>query len=404
MADSFSDAPAKQAAPSGDNFAALLAREPVADTFSEGSSSRTQGGGRQETITDRSGDGRKYPEGVLAKIKQIETRDSAAPSEPAGETPADVTPAADPPTESVAPAEPPPSPEIVEYRSRAERSEAANKALLAEIETLKKNKPAPAAHKLLAEAGDTYIEDQLGGVRKLIAASMGIEDPADKRVDAELRDLFTDLTAHNLGVTPEESHLAKREAARARQLLAREKRERKAEEATSVEKAQADAEAKKADDAATFIGNRLATERDGKAVKDSFPLLHQFAETLDGKKPEALIWEVLQRETKTGRLQLTQDDDANIAAAAKLIESHYQDLAEKLGKARPTTSTAQPQQPTTTSASKDTRPQTQARTLTTADASVAPATPPAAKTETTQRPKFKNDKERREWALRRLPK
>lgn len=297
---------------------------------------------------------------------------------------------------------------------RVTHLETANQRLLAELEAERgKSKSAPAPDKLLADAHESYVEDQLGGLRKFIASSLGITDPNDKAIDAELQDLYTDLTANRLGVTPDPAHEAKREAARARNLFARDKRQRKAEGTTSADQAEAEAEAKKAQAASEFIGSRLQEKRsDGRSLADDHPLLTGLAPLLDGMPPEKLLWQVLQRETKTGRIVLTDDDNANISAAAKLIETHYQGLVDKVAKAKPSTfsspSTAPPSGTTppaaTTSASPDTRQSPAARTITSADASVAPATPPAPKPDPEKPPKFRSDKDRRAWALRNLPK
>ena len=419
MAESFTDAPIRA---KGEPRAVY--QEPLEDSFKEGDFASTPiGAGKQETINDNgSRDRRKYGDSVLERIAAIEKREAgetiedkpaeavtaAAPTEDAGQA---TTPTS-PKSAETAPTEPPPpSPDAEALKAERDRYAKANEELVAELEALRKDKPKPTKqpNKYVVEAEEAYVEDQLTAIRKLIAAAHGIDDLADKRIDDEIRDLYTDLTAHVVGVKPEESHLAKREAARARQLLAREKRERKAEETTAAERAEADAEAKKAESAATFIGNRLSQpQSDGKVLRDQFPLLHKFAKRLDGMSPEALIWRTIQQETKTGKLS-AKDDDGLIAEAAKLVEAHYHALADEFGKAQPVPtqpSTAQPSQPTTTSARPEQRQQTAARTLTSADASVAPATPPAPKTETPKDkpPSFKNKKAHQEWALRHIPK
>ena len=306
---------------------------------------------------------------------------------------------------AAAPAEPaaapPPSDDLVRLTTE-------NQRLAAELEAARaKPTSAPTIHTLLSEAHVGYVDDQVSAVRKLIAAAHGIEDAADPRIDSELRDLYTDLTAWSLGVSPEEAHLSKRNRARVEHLLKREKEERAAEGRTSAEKAKAEAEAHQAQQAAAFIGNRLATRTSGdKTIADEYPLLMALAERLDGMKPEALLVEVLRHETKTGKLVLTADDDANIRAAAKLIESRYQPLAEIVGGIlKPSTAQPSGQKPpaATPSTSQVTRQTQGARNLTTADASVAPATPPASKPQTTTKPvPFRNKKARREAALSRL--
>lgn len=406
--------------PNSPNNERVAPRAPVVESITE---KHSRGGGITESYSDGK-PGRELPQAVRERIEKLEKEiaaedvesDEPAKADPAvaDEDPklvAERAAAADPAKPVVTP--PAAAPAVDEHKTRADTFEAANQKLVAELEAERaKPRDAAPAHKALSEASDGYIDDQLGSFRKFVATSLGIEDPNDKRVELEIHDFYTDLTAKILGVTPDPAHEAKRESARTRQLVDRDKRARKAEDATTTEKAQAQAEADKVEKAAGFIGNRLQVKRaDGRSLADDHPLLTQFAESLDGMKPEALLWKVLERETKTGRIVMTADDDANIAAAAKLVEAHYQSLADKIVKATPsksstaTTPSGDKPPAATTSASKETRQSPGTRNLTTADASVAPATPPATKPTTeTKKPKFKSDKERREYALRHLPK
>lgn len=434
MPDEFSETvvTAPAAAKEEGGRGAYVARGPIAEEMTEGDLHiREAGGGSGRIETDQvegGMGGRALPQSVIDKIDAIEksqrearaaaaamvdeTTEEQAPSE---ETQPTEEPVEAPPTEgepakaAAAPKTEHPAADV----ERFTRLEAANKALLAELEAERgKVREAPAPHKLLAEAGETYMDDQIGSIRRLVAAGMGIEDVSDKRVDDELRDLYADLTAHVIGVTPNEAHLAKRETARARHLVAREKRERTAEKQSAVDKARQDDDAKKAENASAFIGNRLQTKHgDGRSIAEDHPLLMQLAERVDGIKPEALIWKAIQHETRTGRLVLTADDDANIRNAAKLIESDYQALRDMFAKAAPTSSnnpsTAQPNGKPPTAAIAETRKDTRqgpgARTLTTADRSVAPATPPAKKPEQKKEPpKFKSKEEAKDYALRHL--
>lgn len=376
------------------------ARGPVNEDAEDGTVAR--GDRIEEDFVDGEGQIREMPQSVSDKLDAIIAArtpaapavEEEAPAEP--ETPAE----GDPPAE-----EDPPLAADSEWQTKATALEQANAALAAEVEALKARAPqAPAPHKLLTEAVDGYLDDPIASARRMIAASLGIDDPADKRVDDELADFYTDLTAKVLGVNPDDKHLAKRNAARALHLVAREKRERTAEKQTTAEQAQAKADAEKAANAAQFIGNRLTVKNgDSRSIAEDYPLLMSLAEDLDGAKPEAVLWKALEHGSKTGRIVLTADDDANIRAAAKLIENRYQALADKAAKARPqptNPSTAKPNPPTTPSQAK-TRAPAPARTLTTADASVAPATPPAKKqTQTT--PKFKTKEEAKAYALRHL--
>lgn len=359
---------------------------------------------------------RHIPDAVLAKI------DALAKSKPAdvatdGETTGEEDPPEEQTNEEVALVEDKPTEETPTEEAKAEASpgaddlaalkaerdrfEDANRRLLVELETERKRPAAQTRPALLDAAESLYLEDAIGGLRHYLAAALGVEKADDPKVEQELRDLYLDLSAKEIGVTPDPAHQAKREAARTRQLWDREKRQRTAEEQRKANEGQQDADAKKAEAASAYIAPRLQQKA------SDYPLLTQLAEVFDGEKPEALIWKVLERESKTGRIALTADDDANIAAAAKLIESHYQALVDKVGKAKPVSqpSTAKPAKPSAvTSASQEQRQSHGARTLTTADASVAPAAPPAKKPapKKDEPPKFKSNEERKQWALRHL--
>ena len=397
MADSFQDT--KPTAPSQQPAYMKPATE---ETIREGDHPRGIGYGREDIIKDRGAQiDRVLSEGVLGKIAAIEKRE--APKEVTETTAPETTEA---PATAATEAKPAPVPVPVpdEWRTKYEEAQSRAASLEAELAAAKKA-PAPVTPpKMLQDAYDAYATDSVSALRRFVAGSLGVEDPSDPKVDNEIKDLYTDLTAAVLGAKTDDSHQAKRDAARALLLMARENRERKAEEAKAAEKAKAEAEAGKAAEAARFIGSRMASKSaEGKSLGEEFPLLQQFSERLDGMKPEALIWEVLQRESKAGRIASTLDDDAKIRAAAKLVETHYQDLADRIGKAKP--STAQPTPPQPTRSSNDTRQETPARTLTTADASVAPAKPPAPEAiKDNKPPSFKNAKAHAEWALRRLPK
>lgn len=271
------------------------------------------------------------------------------------------------------------------------RYETANKALLSELEELKKQPARKAASALLEEAGSEYIDNSKGSLRKLIANAFGLDDPNHADVTAELSALANDLTSELFGVQLDTAQQASREAAKARQALARDKRERKAESDANANKATATAETSQAEQSAAFIGNRLSQARDGKALREQFPLTMALAERVDGMSPEKLIWTVYQRESKLGRYDQARssDDDYLITETARLIETHYQALADAVAKAKPlpSTSTATTEQAglkpdAQESARKDQRQSHGARTLTQAAASVAPATQPAVKTKT----------------------
>lgn len=379
---------------------------PMEESIVENHYSRSHGNGRQEEAIERLPE-RRFSDGVLSKIDEIVAREAAKTpkvEEPVeaeaatAETPTDATPTDDKPApEPAKPAaapttttETPSSEEVVSLRAERDRILAANQKLVADLDAARKA-PAVTPHKLLMDAADRYVDDPIEGLRMFLAASHGLSDVQDKRIDSEFKDLYTDLTSKVLDVTPDIAHQAKRDAARARQLLEREKRERKAEQTPAAQP----------DGTAEFIGNRLSAK--ASEFGEKFPLLMGMSEHLDGKKPHELLATIIKRETQTGRIPIVADDDAMITAAAKFVEDHYNGIAEKIGKAKPTQpSTAKPTTQPSTSASKEAPPKPAGRNLTSADASVAPATQPAPKTEEQRPKKFKNDKERREWALRRF--
>ncbi len=289
-----------------------------------------------------------------------------------------------------------------EIRADRDRLVEHNRRLVAELEARPKTAAKAelsARDKALDEAEKVYLDDSIGAVRMLIATVLGV--PLDsKEVDAELSGLHTDLTSRELNVPLEQSYKATREAGRARQMLARDKRERKAE--SEAAKVPVVDEAKDSNEAVSFVESRISKH------VESYPLLTAFAEELDGLKPSELICRIIQRDTKSGAIDATKmTDDQLIEAASKTIEAHYKKIADKFGNLKPlsTTDTTKTETTAPLTTSKDPRT-VQARTITNASASVAPATSPAKKpvaTATDEKPKFKSAKERLEWALRHIP-
>lgn len=293
----------------------------------------------------------------------------------------------------------------IEFRTANERLSTRNRELVAENEKLKgggaRREPS-AREKALDEIERMYAEDSVGAIRRLQALALGIDDHASKDVDAELSGLYQDLTARELGVSLDDTAQAKREAMRTRQILARDKRERKAETEAAAKPVE-DPEATQTAQMHTIIGNELSLKRaDGKSIAERFPLLTAFAADLEGSKPEALLWTGIKRAIQAGELDPNAPNDKLLEAVASQIETRYQALADKLVEARKP-STAQPIPATD---AKDNQAQGQGhgtRTITNASASVAPATPPAKKPEpkVEDKPKWKNEKERRRELARR---
>lgn len=408
-------------------------KAPIEETFDEVRTIAKGGGGTVETYSDKATRDRQLPQSARDLIARMEAEEDDVPGETdeeaaaGGEETAELV--AEQPDGAAKPAETPADPAKAAAAAPTitgidpaehERVIAANKALLEELEAERgKAKPSRSVPKHLDGLDNAYIEDPIAALRRVIASALDVEDLKDPKVDDELRALYTDLTATTLGVTPDDNHVTKRESARTRLLWERDKKERKATEQTSAEQAKAQAEAEQAKKAAEYIGTLLQVKDDGGAsIADEFPMLIDLAETFEGMKPEAALVRTLQHATKTGKLKLTGNDRNDLRAAAKMLEEHYDALGKKIDTARskrknpsqPTPSTATPngEKPSaaTPSTSNETRQKTGARTLTNADASAAPAAPPAPKQtpKKDERPKFKSKKEEQDWALRHLRK
>jgi hypothetical protein len=309
-----------------------------------------------------------------------------APADPPAEQktePAAATPAAE--TKPAAPAgtpepEKPAAQPQDDYRGISERLTNKNRELLSEIESLKArpSRELNATEKALQKAYSSYWDDSVGAVRQFLAVVHGHEDPAHKDIDSELSGLYQDLTARELNVPLDKNEQAIRESARTRQILAREKRERQAEQTTSTAPPD-DPEAKLLAEHTQIVGNRLSSRlADGKTVADAYPLTSKFAEQLNGQKPAALILAVIREGVRTGEIDVNDHNDSKIEQAAKKIEAHYQALADMFDEARkPATSTATPTPAADAKANQEQARNQVGRPITNASASVAPATPPA---------------------------
>jgi hypothetical protein len=315
-----------------------------------------------------------------------------APADPPAEQKAEPV-AATPPAETtpVAPAATPEpektaAPPQDDYRGVSERLTAKNRELLAEIEQLKgrPSRELNATEKALQKAYSTYWDDSVGAVRQFLAVVHGHEDPAHKDIDSELSGLYQDLTARELNVQLDPNQQAIRESARTRQILAREKRERQAEQAPTRASAD-DPDARLFAEHSQIVGARLSSRlADGKTVGDAYPLTHKAAERLHGQKPEALILSVIRESVRTGEIDENASNDSKIEQAAKKIEAHYQALADMFDEARkPATSTATPTPAADAKANQEQARNQVGRSITNASASVAPATPPAKQPEKT---------------------
>lgn len=317
--------------------------------------------------------------------------------EEAAAPPAEAKPAEAKPAETPDP--------TAEWRTAYARIEAQNRQLLTELDGHRK-KPAPAPPDTFGDEFErSYVDEGSEvAIRKAIARVLNAA-PDSKEVDAELSAIYTDLTARELNVPLDQSTKAIRDAARARLALARDKRERKAELEAKNKAPEVDEDAMRIAGAAPIIENRLSMKREGQpSLAETFPLLMACSETFDGMKPAVLLAHAIKHEVKVGTLDPTLGEDALITHAARLIEGHYERLAEKLTKAKPPKpDTTPPGDPKKTAnaqpVSTEQRQSTGTRTISNASASVAPATSPKTKPATPERPKYRNDKERRQAIL-----
>lgn len=284
----------------------------------------------------------------------------------------------------VAPAASPAASPADEWKTKYDAVERANRKLVADLEAARaapREAPLSERHTQLADAEETYVnEGASAAFRKFLGVVLGAA-PDSKEVEAELALAYMDLTAGDLGVPLTDAQQAKRDAARARLALARDKKERKsAAETPKPVPEQTGADIEKM---SSFIGNRLTTKNaEGKSLGDDFPLLTRFSQTLDGMSPDTLIARTIDLYSKTGVIDVAsygnRDDDL-IRDVAKKIEEHYDNLASEFGKAKtPKTDTTQ-SKPAIAPTSEEQRQSHGAR-ITNANAGAAPASPPTKKT------------------------
>lgn len=327
-------------------------------------------------------------------VDDVETTPAETSAPAAAEQPAAAAmPSAPAAAETPAPVEAPPP---AEHEDVAARLSKRNQELLAEVETLRSTKSKRELSKreqTLDEAERMWTEDSIGAIRRIAALAIGAEDPNSPEVDKQMSWLYHDLTEKELNVPLDPNVKSLRESERTRLMVARDKRERDAAAAAPTEPV-AD---KQFTEHAELVGRHITASKHA----EKYPLLMSLAEDFDAAKPEALILKAIHRGFATGELDPRTTDDKLIEAASRRIEDRYQALADKILKARPSTSTAAPTPAPAANASPTNGAAGQShgtRTITAASASVAPATPPAPKTEPQTEaspPKYRNEKERR---------
>lgn len=295
-----------------------------------------------------------------------------------------------------------------EWQAANARLEARNKELIGELETARKTPKAQRTERetALVEAEASYIDEgSIPALRKFLGVVIGAKpDSAD--VDAELRGLYTDLTARELGVALDENQKALRDNARTRLLLARDRREKADSEKKKTEPDNSAGEVN-FEHASKHAEKLLATKvQGGTSLADEYPLLMTLAEDFDGYKPTEVIARAIRNELETGTLDVNTSDIDMVRTVASKIEKHYDAVAKRIEAARAknkktgtTTPSAKPK--AAVDPSKEQRQSPGARTLTNAAASRAPATLPKAtakpKSKTTGEKTRKDFKTEREW-------
>lgn len=299
-----------------------------------------------------------------------------------------------------------------EWQTKAQTLEQRNRELIAELDTARKTPKAERTEResALLAAEQTYIDEgTVPALRKFLGVIVGAA-PDSKEVDAELAGLFTDLSAHELGVALDQNQQALRDNARTRLLLARDKRE-KVEGSKKAEPGNGAAEAVQYETAARHVDNLLITKgQSGTSIADEYPMLMSLAEDFDGYKPGEVLARAIKQEIEVGTLDPKISDVDMIRAVAPKIESYYEKLANKIETARakktkPDTTTPSVKPKAAPEQSKEQRQSHGARTISNAAASRAPAKPPKAPTKqkaaTTAKTRkdFPNDAAYRQYLL-----
>ncbi len=270
----------------------------------------------------------------------------------------------------------------VELRTSNETLSKRNRELLSELETARKTPKAQRTERetALVAAEASYIEEgSVTSIRKFLSVITGAA-PDSKEVDAELAGLYTDLTSRELGVPLDENQRTLRDNARTRMLLARDKREKA--EADKKPPVDNSADEVQYGEATKVVDNLLSTkDQSGTSLADEYPMLMTLSQDFDGFAPGEAIARAIRQDIMTGALDPNGKQDIDvIRAVASKIEKHYDGVAKRIEAAR-----AKQRKPGTTPSvkpkaasepSKEQRQSPEARTLTNAAASRAPAKPP----------------------------
>jgi len=256
----------------------------------------------------------------------------------------------------------------------------------------------------LADAESRYVTDPVGSVKKMVAAVLGAKDMSDPAVRAEMQDLISDLTADHLSAPLDPAYQGNRKATLTdRRVKLAEERFRARDQAEQGQRTK---------DAETSRALGFQNEHIAPAIKDrtKYPSLHLASHLdKDGRSPERIVYDAIDRGIRNGTIDPNTPIESAIARAAAAEETFYRSRAESLRSAL-NPGTAAPAKAPSASQRTDGQPSGGdaaasrrghgSRTITTADASVAPATSTAQPPANGQRPKFRNDAERRAWVVK----
>jgi hypothetical protein len=304
-----------------------------------------------------------------------------------------------PPAKAVAPSDV--EARLQELEGITERQRAALERYEKDLEAARKGGEETAAQReaRLEAAESGYLGDPIKALYKFVATGMGHDDENHEDVKKEVMDLFLDLTAHVSGATQDQAHQAKRQSDRTRREWEREKKSRAA---GGKKDAEAAAQRQREQQVEGIVGEIEARLRPDAA---KYPHLTSLAPLLDGKSAGRVVWDVIERGIARGDFKADEPDDVLLAKASKAAEDFYTKRADPIRAAitPKTTSTATPtvaKKATPAAPVEREKPRTskEAR-VTNADASVAPATPPAKKPAPKAIP-LQNDEARRKHALR----
>jgi hypothetical protein len=249
------------------------------------------------------------------------------------------------------------------------------------------------------EAEETYVRSPVAAVKKYIAAALGVE-PDSEEHKKELLDLFVDLTEEISGATQDPAHQAKRVSALTRREWDLKEKRRAVGDNKQPEKTPLSEQEERFKAAIPVIQEGF------KPIAEKHPHLAKLSQQLDKRPVESVLWEVIETGWKTGDFPRDMKDDVLVAKAAELAEQHYKRRWDEIRAAIPSTATPgvppvkQDDKPAAVPG-KTTQRQGNGRSLSNADASVAPSqTPPPQQMD--KPPTFKNDAERARWATRHL--